>query len=184
MHSCKRIITSHFVTGFASVCMYVCMCVCSCDWQLPEWLRIILQELGNPKNSVEFRTKTREWFKRIDINLNKELDEREIREEFGRLKQTKHHADFFLKHFDADNNKALSVDEFEAALIHSVGTSIPGLSVMDVIALWSLFLLMDINGDGLMVSWVSVILCMSAVQESMHTCHIPLRMSGCLGFAI
>ena len=131
------------------------MCVCYCDWQLPEWVRTILQELGNPKNSVEFRTKTREWFKRIHINLNKELDEREIREEFDRLKQTKHHADFFLKHFDADN-KALSVDEFEAALIHSVGTSIPGLSVMDVIALWSHFLRVDINSDCLMVSWVTV----------------------------
>jgi hypothetical protein len=110
-----------------------------------------MQELGNPKDGAEFRTATRQWFERIDDDLSGEIDLKEIRDEFARLKQTEQHADFFLKHFNADNDETLNIDEFEAALIHSVDTSIPGLRAMDVITLCSLFLQADDNGDGLLV---------------------------------
>ena len=110
-----------------------------------------MQELGNPKDGAEFRTATRQWFERIDDDLSGEIDLKEIRDEFARLKQTEQHADLFLKHFDADNDETLNIDEFEAALIHSVDTSIPGLRATDVITLCSLFLKVDHNGDGLLV---------------------------------
>lgn len=114
-----------------------------------------MQELGNPKDGVSFRTATRQWFERIDNDLSGEIDKEEIKAEFKRLQQTEQHAEFFPTHFDGNKNSSLIVDEFEAALIHSVGTSIPGLGAMNVITLWSLFLRVDENGDGMLVSMLT-----------------------------
>ena len=48
-------------------------------------------------------------------------------------------ADFFLKHFDENINGVLEIEEFERAILHMLGTSIPGLCSMDIIALFAYF---------------------------------------------
>jgi Ca2+-binding EF-hand superfamily protein len=116
--------------------------------QLPEWLQKIMHELDHPQDMEAFRAAVRRWFERIDEDLNGTIDRSEIRTEFQRLGQTEQHADFFLDQFDCNSNAELDIDEFEHALIHSLDTSIPGLSAVHIITLWSLFLKVDENGDG------------------------------------
>jgi hypothetical protein len=45
-----------------------------------------MHELDKPKNMLEFQEQTRQWFDRIDIDLNGTIDGVEIRKEFERLK--------------------------------------------------------------------------------------------------
>jgi hypothetical protein len=54
--------------------------------KLPAWVGAIMHELDKPKNMREFREQTRQWFDRIDIDLNGTIDGVEIRKEFERLK--------------------------------------------------------------------------------------------------
>ena len=44
-----------------------------------------MHELDKPKNMQEFGEQTRQWFDRIDIDLNGTISRREIRKEFERL---------------------------------------------------------------------------------------------------
>jgi hypothetical protein len=54
-------------------------------WQLPAWVGTIWHELDEPKNMEEFRDKSRQWFDKIDFDLNGTISRREIRKEFERL---------------------------------------------------------------------------------------------------
>ena len=45
-----------------------------------------MYELDKPRNMQEFQEQTRQWFDRIDIDLNGTIDGVEIRKEFERLK--------------------------------------------------------------------------------------------------
>ncbi len=65
--------------------------------------------------------------------------------------QIHEHADIFLEEFDVDQNCTLDPDEFEASLILSLGTAIPGFNAAQVVTLWSLFQEVD-DRDGMMVS--------------------------------
>ena len=66
------------------------------------------------------------------------------------VKQIHEHADIFLQDFDADQNRTLDADEFEASLILSLDNTIPGFNAAQVVTLWSIFQEVD-NRDGVMV---------------------------------
>jgi len=113
--------------------------------QLPVFPRIIMHELDHPKDLLALTEAASKWFDRIDDDLGGTLTLNEIRSEFVRLNQSEEQANFFLNDFDVDNTKSLDAREFENALLHSLETTIPGMTAAQVITLWALFPEFDEN---------------------------------------
>eukprot|EP00277_Geminigera_cryophila_P038542 CAMPEP_0173098182 /NCGR_PEP_ID=MMETSP1102-20130122/34522_1 /TAXON_ID=49646 /ORGANISM="Geminigera sp., Strain Caron Lab Isolate" /LENGTH=187 /DNA_ID=CAMNT_0013990517 /DNA_START=1371 /DNA_END=1934 /DNA_ORIENTATION=- len=104
-----------------------------------------MHELDHPKDLPALTEAASKWFDRIDDDLGGTLTLNEIRSEFVRLNQSEEQANFFLNDFDVDNTKSLDAREFENALLHSLETTIPGMTAAQVITLWALFPEFDEN---------------------------------------
>ena len=114
-------------------------CVEHCEGHtLPKVSALVLEKLttNHDLSSWSLKEAVPKWFQEIDTDTNGTLEKAELLAELLRLGLPEVSADFFLKHFDANTNGVLEMEEFERAIVHMLDTSIPGLSAGKMIALF------------------------------------------------
>ena len=109
--------------------------------QLPGMVLKFLSELKHPSDLSKLAVEARNWFDRIDADMNGSLDHAELETELLRIGLTERQVEqvmYFHKHALGDNS-SMDVDAFILLLLHVLGNAIPSLSAADMVTVAYLF---------------------------------------------